>query len=112
MSTATLVGERVGRLVVRLRHGLGAAFERAREAAEPWLRREAWTAESLKDLVASARRRPRLLAAMGIGVLALLLALGMLHSVGPPPGLATAVASEGPFRVAIVETGRFRRCAP
>jgi HlyD family secretion protein len=105
VSTAALVGERVGRLVVRFRHGLGAAFERAREAAKPWLRREAWTAESLQDLAAAARRRPRALAVAGVGALALLLAAWLLRSVGPPPGMATAVVSEGPFRVAIVETG-------
>jgi HlyD family secretion protein len=106
VSTATLMGERVGRFVVRLRQRLADAFDHVREGARPWLRREAWTAESLKGLLEAARRRPRRTLGMAGGaLLAVWLAAWALRAAGPPPGIATAVVSEGPFRVTIVETG-------
>jgi len=94
VSTAAVVGERLSGLA-----------RRTWEAVRPWLDRSAWTAESREALVAAARRHPRR-AAGAAGILALgLLALFRLASGGAASAWPTAVVTEGPFRVSVVETG-------
>jgi HlyD family secretion protein len=100
VSTApsTPPGERALRLVTRVG-----------QAAQPWLRREAWTREGLKAAAVSlretVRRDPRRAAAVTAGVL---LALVLVRAVWPsagPAGIATAVVRQAPFRVSVVESG-------
>ncbi len=106
MTTTTMVGERVGRLVVRLRQRFEAFGRLLREAVRPWLRKETWTADGLRERLEDARRRPRrTLGVLGGGALVVLLGVWLVHTAGPPEGLATATAKEGPFAVTIVETG-------
>lgn len=94
MSTATLMGERLSGLA-----------RRTWDAVRPWLHPRAWTAESREALLAAARRHPRrTVGVAAFGVLALLGAL-YLRSGGATAGLPTALVTEGPFRVSVVETG-------
>jgi HlyD family secretion protein len=73
--------------------------------ARPWLRREAWTAASVRSMAAAARRRPRIALAVAGGV-AGLAAVAVLLLKGPDAGgMPLAEVREGPFRVTIVERG-------
>jgi HlyD family secretion protein len=105
VSSGAVTGERVGRLVTRARERLSAAAREAARQATPWLRREAWTAESLGRVAAAARRSPRraaaavVIAAAGFGLAAFLL------RGGSADGIPTAKVALGPFRVSVVETG-------
>jgi HlyD family secretion protein len=106
MTTTTMVAERVGRLVVRLRQRLEILARRLAEGVRPWLRREAWTADALRERLAAARRHPkRTLGMLGGGALVLLVGAWLVATAGPPEGLATALVKQGPFKVTIVETG-------
>jgi HlyD family secretion protein len=106
MSTSAMVGERVGRLVVRVRQVLEAAALRARDGLRPWLRREAWSAEALGERLAAARRNPkRAIAVVGGAAFVFLLGGWLLRTTAAPEGLATVVARKGRFSVTIVETG-------
>jgi HlyD family secretion protein len=91
----------LGRLPSRLRPALRDVVD----AARPWLRREAWSAEGLRGLVEAARRRPR----RSAGLLAVAVAgawlVGRLLPGGAPAGLPVAEVREGPFLVTIVESG-------
>jgi glucose/arabinose dehydrogenase len=75
-------------------------------AARSCLRRETWTIENLRALWLAVRRRPGRTAAalaaacaMGAGL------LGVVWILTPPEGVALAEAREGPFVVAVVESG-------
>jgi HlyD family secretion protein len=83
-----------------------AFLERTTRVARPWLRREAWTRESLLGLAADARRYPlRTAAVFAVGA-GLVLALSLAFSSGDPAqGIATARVQEGPFHVTITEAG-------
>ncbi len=106
MTTTTMVAERVGRLVVRLRERLETLARRLAEGVRPWLRREAWTADALRERLVAARRHPkRTLGMLGGGALVLLVGAWLVATAGPPEGLATALVKRGPFKVTIVETG-------
>jgi HlyD family secretion protein len=101
-----MIGQRFGRLVARARERLAEVARRTGLEAAPWLRRQAWTAESLRRVVAAARARPRRAAAVGAALGAVVLLTGVLmKSVEGPGGIPTAAVTEGPFRVSIVETG-------
>ena len=76
----------------------------AREA-RPWLRREAWTGENLRALLAEARERPGRTAAAAVGVAVVVFGAWALLRSALPPGIATAVVEEAPFDVTIVESG-------
>ncbi len=104
MSTATLVGERMGRLFARGRERLSGAVQRGWGAVWPWLRPSAWTPESRGALIAVARHHPRRAAAIAAGLLMLLGAV-YFRSSGAAAGVPTVVVTEGPFRVSVVETG-------
>ena len=93
----------------RARDGASAFFERGArlaKAARPWLRREAWTRESLSGLAGEARRHPRRTAAAFAVAAGLVLGLSLAFSGGDPAqGIATARVQEGPFHVTITEAG-------
>jgi multidrug resistance efflux pump len=79
---------------------------RASQTARPWLRREAWSRESLRGLAEGARRHPRRTAAVFALSGGLLLALTLaLSGSDPAQGIATARVQEGPFHVTITEGG-------
>ena len=107
MSTfpGVLGGERFARALLQARlRAAGAARSLAAEARS-WLRRDAWTRESLRSVAAAARRRPgrvaiAVTALAAVGVLPALLLTG-----GDPPGVSTAEVRGGVFRVSIVEAG-------
>jgi HlyD family secretion protein len=81
-----------------------ATLARHFREARLWLRREQWTRENLVALAGAARRRSwRTLALLG-GVSACILVLWWARS-GGNGDLASAEVREGPFRVAITETG-------
>ncbi|MBI3932069.1 MAG: efflux RND transporter periplasmic adaptor subunit [Acidobacteria bacterium] len=83
---------------------LAEAVRRVGEGLRPWLRREAWTADSLHEALAAARRRPRVAAAaFALAVLGPLVV--MWGGSDPAAGIATATVREGPFHITIVETG-------
>jgi HlyD family secretion protein len=74
-------------------------------AVRPWLRREAWTRESVGGALAALRRRPLLAGSALAGLAGLAAApLLLLGGAGTPP-LATATAREDAFHVSIVEGG-------
>jgi HlyD family secretion protein len=105
VSSGAVTNERMGRLVTLARERLRAAARKARDEAAPWLRREAWTAESLSRVASAVRRSPRRLA-----VSAAILGAGLVLAVfflrgGAADGIPTARVAFGPFRVSIVETG-------
>jgi len=106
VSSAVLMVQRVGRVVTQARERLATAARRVAHDAETWLRRDAWTTESIRRVVAAARVRPRrkaaLLALLGMAALP---GVFLLRSRGPLGGTPTAAVIEGPFRVSIVETG-------
>jgi HlyD family secretion protein len=93
--------------VSRLRAVLDRIRASAAEAGRgvrPWLRREHWTRENLAGLAAAGRRHP--LRALAV-VLVLVGGMGLVvrSLSGEGFSLAAAEVREGPFRVAIVETG-------
>jgi HlyD family secretion protein len=104
LSTTTMVGERMGRLFTLGRERLSGAARRSRDAVLPWLRPSAWTPEAREALKAALRRRPWPAAAIAAAILAL---IGLVYfgSTGGAGNIPTAVVSEGPFRVSVVETG-------
>ncbi|MFI5183081.1 MAG: efflux RND transporter periplasmic adaptor subunit [Vicinamibacteria bacterium] len=104
MSSATLIGERMGRLFARGRESLSGAARWGWDAVRPWLRPGGWTPESREALIAAARRHPRRMALIAAGLLALL-GTAYFRTGGAAAGLPTAVVTEGPFRVTVVETG-------
>jgi HlyD family secretion protein len=75
-------------------------------AARPWLRREGWTAENVNGLWRALRQqRTRVVTALVV-VLALVgSVLFVFWSQTPPEGLAYTEVREGPFEVAVVESG-------
>jgi HlyD family secretion protein len=88
----------------------GPAFQdkldHVQATARPWLRREAWTRESMRGLAEKARRHPRRAAAAFSVAAALVLALSLAFSGSDPAeGIATARVQEGPFHVTITEAG-------
>jgi HlyD family secretion protein len=86
--------------------GLREITARASQAARPWLRREAWSRESLRGLAEGARRHPRRTAAVFALSAGLVLALTLaLSGNDPAQGIATARVQEGPFHVTITEGG-------
>jgi HlyD family secretion protein len=74
-------------------------------ALRPWLRREAWTREGLRELLADARRRPYASCAVVAGLACLAVAPVLVVGRAGRPPLATAAVEEGPFQVSIVESG-------
>jgi HlyD family secretion protein len=87
-----------------LRTGVFEAARTAVRRARRLFRREAWSAEGRRELLASARRHPW----RSGGLLAALLVLALLlvsYLGGAPAGVATAAVAEGPFEVTIVEGG-------
>ena len=105
MSSGTVTGERMGRLVARAWERLSAAAHGAARQATPWLRREAWTTESLGQVAAAVRRSPRRAAAAAAVAGAGLLLAAFLLRGGAADGIPTARVVLGPFRVSVVETG-------
>jgi len=112
VSSPPLTAERLGRFVSRAR-AQSLAWLRIAERetrslaleAQPWLRRETWTAERLRGAVATARERPQrtaLLVATATAVALLPLWLFTGRAESRYPNVAVA---EGPFHVSIVETG-------
>jgi HlyD family secretion protein len=98
---AALHAERFARALGRFSSAARAAAAEAR----PWLRREGWTAEGRRRLLAGVRRHPwRALAAAAV-VLGLAAAAVAAVGGGVPAGIAVAEAREGPFHLTIVETG-------
>ena len=107
MSTAALrLGtRRLARAMADLPSRLRGAFTTAATALRPWLRREAWTREGLRELGAAMRRRPLAATAAAAGAAGLALApLLLLSGAGTPP-IATATVQDGAFQVSIVESG-------
>ncbi len=84
--------------------GVSAAAAEGARAVRPWLRRDYWTRENLSGLAVAGRRHP--LRALG-AALALVGGLGLVAWAlsGGGHSLAAAEVRQGPFRVAIVETG-------
>jgi HlyD family secretion protein len=83
-----------------------SSARRLASAARPWLQRESWTAERMRQRWAAARARPRVLALVAGAVCGLLLLLlWLLSALGSPPGVLTAEVRQGPFVVTIVENG-------
>ena len=106
MSSGALAAERAARALTLARERLLEGVRGLARRARPWLRREAWTAEGMREVWASARRRPRVaVAAAGVAAGLLLLPLWLLSGLGSPPGVLTAEVREGPFVVTIVESG-------
>jgi len=106
MSSGALAAERAARALTLARERLLEGVRGLARRARPWLRREAWTAEGMREVWASARRRPRVaVAAAGVAAGLLLLPLWLLSGLGSPPGVLTAEVREGPFVVTIVEGG-------
>ena len=102
MSTpATLHAERVFRALGRFSSAALSAVTEVR----PWLRREGWTADGRRRLVAAARARPRRTAAVAVCAVAIVLAAAASLRSGIPEGVALAEAREGPFHLTIVESG-------
>jgi HlyD family secretion protein len=90
----------------RIREGAATAARRAVREARPFFRRENWTRENLKALLAAARRRPGRTVALLVAVaLGLFLPFYALTGSGAGAGIPTAAVLEGPFRVSIVEAG-------
>jgi HlyD family secretion protein len=83
---------------------LGTAVAEGGRALRPWLTAERWGREGFSGLAAAGRRSP-----LRTGVLAalLLIVVGAVvwRIAGGGPAVVTAEARQGPFRVAIVETG-------
>jgi HlyD family secretion protein len=103
VSSEALAGAR--RLRVRVRDLLRSAAA----GTLPWLRREAWSRESLRAAgergLRTARRHPgRALAAL-VALAALGLGVGRLLEGVIDERLPTAVVRDGPFHVGIAETG-------
>jgi len=106
MSSGAVAAERAARALSRWRERLLDGARGAARRARPWTRREAWSAEALREAWESARRRPRAaFATAGIAGAVLLLFLWLLSGLGPPPGVLTTEVREGPFVVTIVENG-------
>jgi HlyD family secretion protein len=106
MSSGTVAAHRAARVLSQLRERAAHGARELTRKALPFLRREAWTGEGLREAWGSARRRPRLaLAALGLALGCLLLLLWLLQGLGSPPGVLTTEVREGPFVVAIVENG-------
>jgi HlyD family secretion protein len=98
--------QRAARVLSQLRERVAEGARELLRGARPLLRREAWTAEGLRDAWRGARRRPRVaLAAAGAAAGLLASLLWLLSGLGPPPGVLTSEVREGPFAVAIVESG-------
>jgi HlyD family secretion protein len=106
MSSGTVAAHRAARVLSRFRERALRAARELSAAARPFLRREAWSGQGLRETWESARRRPRLaLRAAGIALGLLLLLQWLFASLGSPPGMLTAEVREGPFVVTIVENG-------
>jgi HlyD family secretion protein len=107
VSTAALrLGtRRLARAAAELPGRVRRASRQVVAAARPWLRREAWTREGLRELWVSARRRPLAAGVAAAGVAGLALAPVVLLSGAGRPPMATAEVQEGPFQVSIVESG-------
>lgn len=90
-------------LRARLDPLVGAAEEGAR-AVRPWLRPDHWTRENVKDVLQAGRRRPLRLVVGVVVALGLVVGVASLFT-GGPNALAAAEVRQGPFRVAVVETG-------
>jgi len=98
-------------LTLRTRARTWPAVVRARARAawstsRPWLRREHWTSENLRAVWLALRQRPRrtamvLASACGLGGSVFLITWSRV----PPQGVALAEVREGPFDVAVVESG-------
>jgi HlyD family secretion protein len=85
----------------RLRERASAAAR----AARPWLKREAWTGDNLRDLARATRRRPRQAALLAALILAALALGGLLLRSVTDSGVATTAVKLGSFKVTIVESG-------
>ena len=105
MSTGTVVTGRTRRVLGRFRERAAAWLGTLAREARPWLRREAWTAESLGALGAAARRRPRRTAALLAAVAGIVAAPALFLGGRGAEGAAVAEVREGPFQVVIVEAG-------
>jgi HlyD family secretion protein len=105
VSSAALAGARARRVLGRLRDVLGGAARAAVAEARPWLRREAWRAEALRETLRAARREPRRLAPPAVAGGALLALVWAVGGADPARGIPTHTARAGPFHVAIVEAG-------
>jgi HlyD family secretion protein len=112
MSSPALTEARLGRFLsqvrVWIRARFASAWAKAGELAtelRPWLKREAWTLERLQAVGAGARRRPLRSAALAGGSCIAIVALLSLFGPSAADRFPSAVVSQGPFRVSIVETG-------
>ena len=76
----------------------------AREA-RPWLRRENWTRENLRALVAAARERPRHTAAVAVAVMAVVATAAWLVRSTIRPVSRRRWCEEAAFDVSVVESG-------
>ncbi|PYQ17367.1 MAG: hypothetical protein DMF80_01100 [Acidobacteria bacterium] len=104
MSTfpGVLGGDRFARALAQARRRSVEAGRRIATGARRWLRGDAWTAENLRRVAASARRRPG--PALAAAAVAAVAAAALMRG-GDPPGVLTAEAREGAFHVSIVEAG-------
>lgn len=112
MSTPAVTGERVGRFLVRAREASLSLWRRAGaegrallDEARPWLRREHWTAERLREAGQTARRRPRRTAVLATVLAVALYGVLSLFRTSAAERYPNARVIEGPFHVSIVETG-------
>jgi HlyD family secretion protein len=93
---------------LKLRRGLHALRSSLVEAArelKPWLRPDGWSGANLRAAGRWLRRHPRRAAVPAVIGGGLLLLPFLAFGPGQQPGAAVAEVREGPFRVAIVETG-------
>jgi HlyD family secretion protein len=105
VSTGTVAAERTRRVLGRFRERATAWLRAVAAEARPWLRREAWSADSLRALGAAARKRPRRAAALLGGALAVAAVPALYLGGRGADGAAVAEVREGPFQVVIVEAG-------